>query len=262
MILDDIVANKRNEIEKNKAQIPLDELKRRAELLPEPRDFARALRSDQVALIAEIKPASPSGGDLRPDVDPARQAQLYASNGAAAISVLTDQKYFRGDPNNLRAAREACNLPLLRKDFIVDEYQIYESRALQADALLLIVRLLDDTRLSDYRGLAAELGMAALVEVHTEQEVERALRADAEIIGINNRNLASFTTDLGVTERLARLVPSNVICVSESGIATRADVERVAKAGADAVLVGEALMRSGNVAGTVNELAGVTRLGR
>ncbi|MGB8647009.1 MAG: indole-3-glycerol phosphate synthase TrpC [Anaerolineae bacterium] len=259
MILDEIVANKRIEIDKRKTRIPLDEFRRRAESLQAPYDFAAALCGERVALIAEIKPASPSHGTLQENVDPVRTAQLYAKNGAAAISVLTDRKYFHGEPNNLKAARVACDLPLLRKDFIVDEYQIYESRALQADAILLIVRILENTQLRDYRGLAAELGMAALVEVHTEEEVERALNAGAQIIGVNNRNLANLTTDLATTERLASLIPRHVVLVSESGIATRSDVERMALAGADAVLVGQALMQADDVASRVQELSQVAR---
>ncbi len=257
MILDEIVANKRIEIDKRKARIPLDEFRRRAESAPEPRDFAAALQGERVALIAEIKPASPSRGTLQASADPVRIAGVYAENGAAAISVLTDREYFNGDPNNLKAARVACDLPLLRKDFIVDEYQVYESRALQADAILLIVRLLDDNQLFEFRKLASELGMPALVEVHTEEEIERAIKAGAEVTGINNRNLADFTTDLATTERLAPLIPSNVILVSESGIATHADVERVARAGADAVLVGQALMLADNLAERVRDLSQV-----
>jgi indole-3-glycerol phosphate synthase len=259
MILDEIVAVKRREIERRRARISLDEFRVRAENAPPARDFRNALETEHVALIAEIKPASPSRGELRANVDPVRLAQLYEANGAAAISVLTDQQFFKGELNNLKAARVGAAAPLLRKDFIVDEYQVFESRALQADAILLIVRLLDEAPLRDYRLLAEELGMAALVEVHDEPELERALRSGAEIIGINNRNLADFTVDLANTERLAPRIPPGKHVVSESGIFTPADVKRVAAAGAHAVLVGEALMRAEDIGARVRELASVER---
>jgi indole-3-glycerol phosphate synthase len=207
---------------------------------------------------------------LQNNADPVKLAQLYDQNGAAAISVLTDRKFFKGELNNLKAARVGADVPLLRKDFIIDEYQIYESRALQADAMLLIVRLLDDAQLRDYRLLAESLGMAALVEIHDEAELERALGSDARIIGINNRNLADFTLDLANTERLAPVISSAApntageksLIVSESGIFTRADVERAANAGAHAVLVGEALMRAADVGAKVRELSSVGNVRR
>lgn len=264
MILDDIIAFKRQELQERRARIPLDEFRGRAENAPPARDVENALRGGvNVALIAEIKPASPSHGELGADVNPAHLARVYAENGAAAISVLTDRKFFKGAPKNLKAARAGAEAPLLRKDFILDEYQIYESRALQADAILLITRLLDDAQLRDYRLLAASLGMAALVEIHDEAELERALRSDARIIGINNRNLADMTLDLKNTEFLAPVISSRgekSLIVSESGISTRADVERAAHAGAHAVLVGAALMRAGDVGEKVRELAGVARV--
>lgn len=260
MILDEIVAAKRQEVDKRRARISPEEFRARAENAPPPRDFRNALRlKEQIALVAEIKPASPSRGDIRTGIDPARLARIYDQNGAAAISVLTDRGFFKGDLNNLKAARVGALVPLLRKDFIIDEYQVYESRALQADAILLIVRILDDAQLRDYRLLAESLGMAALVEVHDEHEVERALASGATVIGINNRNLSDFSVDLASTERLIPLIPSRVVRVSESGILTRADVERVATAGADAVLVGEALMRAEDVGARVRELSQVPR---
>jgi indole-3-glycerol phosphate synthase len=265
MILDEIVSVKRQEIEKRRARISSEEFRMRAENSPPVRDFAGALRGDEcVALIAEIKPASPSRGDIRADADPVRIARMYDEGGAAAISVLTDRQFFKGDPNNLKAARVGADAPLLRKDFIIDEYQVYESRALQADAILLIVRILDDAQLRDYRLLAESLEMAALVEIHDETELERALKSEAAIIGINNRNLGDFTLDLATTERLAPKIGSGAnevrpIVVSESGIFTREDVERAARAGSDAVLVGEALMRADDVSAKVAELASVGR---
>ena len=259
MILDEIVAEKRQEITRRQTRISLVEFRTRAESAPEARDFTAALRGDTVALIAEIKPASPSRGEIRANVNPVQLAQLYAENGAAAISVLTDRKYFHGEPNNLKAARVGCEVPLLRKDFIIDEYQVYESRALQADAILLIVRLLDDAQLRDYGALAEALGMAALVEVHAAEELERGLTSGARIIGINNRNLADFSVDLATTERLAPSIPADRIVVGESGVFSRANVERIARAGVDAVLVGEALMRADDIGAQVRELSGVPR---
>ncbi len=257
MILDEIVAEKRQEIARRRVHISLAEFRTRAESAPEARDFTGALHGEAVALIAEIKPASPSRGEIRSGVNPLQLARVYAENGASAISVLTDRKYFHGELNNLKAARVGCEVPLLRKDFIVDEYQVYESRALQADAILLIVRLLDDAQLRDYGALAEALGMAALVEVHNAEELERGLVAGARIIGINNRNLADFSVDLSTTEQLAPLIPAGRVVVGESGVFSRADVERVARAGVDAVLVGEALMRADDVGAKVRELSSV-----
>ncbi len=260
MILDDIIAVKRREIEKRRARISLNEFRARAEKSPPTRNFADALRGGEcVALVAEIKPASPSRGDLQVNADPVKIARVYAANGASAISVLTDREFFKGDLNNLKAARVGADVPILRKDFVIDEYQVYESRALQADAILLIVRILDDVQLREVRLLAESFGMAALVEIHDERELERALKSNAAIIGINNRNLADFTLDLAVTELLAPKIPHERIIISESGIFTREDVERAANAGANAVLVGEALMRAADVGATVRELAGVKR---
>jgi indole-3-glycerol phosphate synthase len=263
MILDDIVAVKRAEIEKRRTRISLAEFRLRAENAPPARAFGDALAGGEyVSLIAEIKPASPSRGDLRADVDPVRLARLYDANGAAALSVLTDRRFFKGEPNFLKAARVGANLPLLRKDFIIDAYQVYESRALQADAILLIVRLLDDAQLREFRQLSESLGMAAVVEVHDAPDLARALDSGATVVGINNRNLADFSLDLRVTDTLAPQVPDGVLCVSESGIFTRADVARATRAGAAAVLVGEALMRAKDVGAQVRELATVERMVR
>ncbi len=261
MILDEIVAVKRQEIKKRRARISQNEFRARAENSPPVKNFADALRGGEcVALIAEIKPASPSRGDFNANADPAKIARVYDENGASAISVLTDRQFFKGDLNNLKAARVGADVPLLRKDFIIDEYQVYESRALQADAILLIVRILDDAQLRAYRELAQAFEMAALVEIHDERELKRALKSDAHIIGINNRNLADFTVDLVVTENLAPKIPREKIAVSESGIFTRADVERARNARADAVLVGEALMRAADVGEKVRELTAVRKL--
>lgn len=265
MILDEIIANKKDEIAQRKRRVTMTEFRDRAESASAPRDFASALSRDRVALIAEIKRNSPSRGALRGEFGLPQLAFEYAGNGAAAISVLTDEKYFDGDLIDLETARSAVDVPILRKDFIIDEYQVYESRACHADAILLIVRVLSDQQLQEYVALAGSLGMGVLMEIHEEAEVERALEVDARVIGINNRNLLDFTVDLAATERLApRIlahagVGSGKIIVAESGVFTRAEVERAARAGAHAVLVGEALMRAKNVATKVRELSGVGR---
>jgi indole-3-glycerol phosphate synthase len=259
MILDEIVANKRDEIAARQRRISLSEFRVRAESAPPARDFKSALAGDHVALVAEIKRASPSRGALSAQIDSARLALTYAAHGASAISVLTDKKYFSGSLDDLKGVRVAVEIPVLRKDFIIDEYQIYESRALQADALLLIVRVLSDAQLSEYLALARSLGLSALVEIHDEDELDRALAANASLLGINNRNLADFTVDLATTERLAPRITSDRMVVAESGVLTRADVERVARVGVHAVLVGEALVRSENVGALVKELAAVRR---
>lgn len=262
MILDEIIANTRGQVAEQKRRVSLAQMRadaRAARATRAPRDFALAPMRENVALIAEIKRVSPSRGVLAADADPPRLARTYAANGAAAISVLTDKKFFHGSLQDLQNVREAVEVPVLRKDFIVDEYQVYESRASGADAILLIVRALSDAQLRDYLTLGRSLGMYALVEIHNEVDLERAISAGAFIIGINNRNLADFTVDLTTTERLAPRVPKEKIVVAESGILTRADVERVARAGARAVLVGEALMRAGDVGAQVRELANVKR---
>jgi indole-3-glycerol phosphate synthase len=257
MILDDIVTNTRAEVAQRRQCTVLAEMRARAESAPPARDFESALKHEHVALIAEIKRVSPSRGTLRAELDPAQLARVYARSGASALSVLTDAKYFHGSLADLEVVREAVDVPVLRKDFVVDEYQLYEARAHQADAVLLIVRILSDAQLRDYLALARSLGLGVLTEVHDEAELDRALAADARIIGINNRNLADFTVSLATTERLAPRIPSGKIIVAESAIFTRADVERVARVGAQAVLVGEALMRAGDVGAKAKELCRV-----
>lgn len=254
-ILDKIVAVKRSEVT---ALLPrAEELRARAAARTDFRDFAGALASrPPVALIAEVKKASPSAGIIQPNFDPVRIAGLYEHAGASAISVLTDREFFQGKLEYLAAIRSAVRLPVLRKDFIIAELQIHEAVAYGADAVLLIAAILDDTQLREFRAVAEHLRVAALVEVHDETELDRALTAGASLIGINNRNLATFTVDLATTEKLAARIPPDRLIVAESGLHTRADVERVAKAGARAILVGESLMRSGNIAGKVKELLG------
>jgi indole-3-glycerol phosphate synthase len=257
MILDQIVADNLRGLEARKHSLPLEELKRVALEQPLPFDFASALRSDRIQLIAEIKKASPSRGIIRPNFNPVEIAQTYARNGASAISVLTEAKYFQGSLNHLRDIRNALenkSLPLLRKDFIRDPYQVYESRAYGADSLLLIVAILTPEKLGELLGLSHELNMSCLVEVHNEAELEIALRSGARIIGINNRDLQTFTVDLTVTKRLRPLIPPDRIVVSESGIKDRNDVENMRKWRVDAVLIGESLMSAPNIAAKMEEL--------
>lgn len=226
------------------------------------RGFAAALRKPRrgdISLIAEVKQASPSAGRLVRDFDPVGIARGYEAAGATCLSVLTDESFFQGSLADLQAARAAVSLPVLRKDFIIDARQILEAARAGADAILLIVAILADTQLREFQTLALDAGLDVLVEVHDEAELERALAAGARLVGVNNRNLKTFTVDLGVTERLARRLDSvnGVLLVAESGIHTRADVLRVARAGARAILVGEALMRGADVAGKAAELLGV-----
>lgn len=254
MILDEIAAHKRDEVAARRREVSLHELQERAAAQPPPRPFGHALKGGDVRVIAEVKRRSPSKGELAPDLDPARTAGTYADFGAAAISVLTDGKYFGGSLEDLAAVRREVDLPVLRKEFILGEYQVFEARAWGADAVLLIARLLDDDDLSDLLGYAGELGMEALVEVHDEREMERALRYGAPVIGINNRDLGTFTTDLETTRRLAPLVPDTHVLVSESGIHSRAQVEELGRLGVNAVLVGESLAK--DPAGKLRELVG------
>jgi len=243
-ILEDIVRNKRDEIAALKNTAPISELRKAISEAPPVRDFHTALRRDPPALIAEIKRASPSKGLLSETFDPSSIAVEYERGGAAALSVLTDRRFFRGDPSHLRRAREACSLPVLRKDFILDEYQVLESRILSADAILLIARLLDSALLRDLIEAAHGLGMEAIVEVHDEGEVEAALDAEARIIGVNNRDLSTFSVSLDTSLRLRPKIPPGIIAVSESGVRSEEDVRRLAESGFDAVLIGEELMRA------------------
>lgn len=216
--------------------------------------FVNALRQPGIAFIAEIKRKSPSGGQLRPDLEPADLAQLYAASGAAALSVLTDERYFGGRDADLTAAQRASGLPALRKDFVIDQYQILEACELGADAVLLIVRALTDAQLAELLELTHACGMAALVETHAENEVKRALAAGAQIIGVNNRDLDTLTTDVSLAPRLRALVPASCVFVAESGISRPEDVAVLLEAGVDAVLVGEALLRAGDPGAKLREL--------
>ena len=247
-ILARIVEVKRAEVQAGRAARDLAAVRRAAEAREAPRDFTAALRrriaAGDAAVIAEIKKASPSKGVLREDFRPAEIAASYERHGAAALSVLTDVSFFQGSVVALQQARGACALPVLRKDFIVDPWQLYESRAMGADAILLIVAALDDAALRDFESLAASLGMAVLVEVHDAAELERALRLKTPLVGINNRNLRSFEVSLETTLGLLDRIPADRLVVTESGVATSADVLRLRSAGVHAFLVGEAFMRA------------------
>ena len=256
MILDKICAHKRDEVDKRKATIPREQLEEAIEQARPPRSFRLAVRQPGVSLIAEIKRASPSKGVLLTDVDPVELAAAYEAAGARAISVLTDHEFFQGSLDDLTTARQNVGVPCLRKDFVIDEYQIYEARAAQADAILLIVRVLSDQQLTDYLDLAGVLGMGVLVETHEADEIARALNAGAVTVGINNRDLETFEVDINTTLELRKLVPGGIGLVSESGIHTREDVRRLDDGGVDGVLVGQALMTSGDVRGKIRELLG------
>lgn len=260
-ILDRIVATKHEELRSLAGAGP--ELRARAaEALP-PRGFAAALRRPgEVRLLAEVKRRSPSAGEIRPGADPASVARAYEEGGAAAVSVLTDREYFGGDLDALRSVTQAVSLPIIRKDFVVDPLQVWEARGAGADAVLLIVRILDDARLRDLHQLVTELGMDALVEAHNAGEVERALAAGATLLGINNRDLDNFVTDLDLSLRLAPRVPAGVTLVAESGIRTADDVDRLGAAGVDAILVGESLMRQEDLRAAAAALAGRPKVER
>lgn len=261
-ILDTIVDEKKREIARLPERIiAADDLRDAMLEHGERRDFMAALRAaSRVALIAEVKKASPSAGVICKDFDPVRIAKEYEAAGANCLSVLTDEKFFQGSLDYLRQIREAVKLPLLRKDFIIDERQILEAIEWGADAILLIVAILDDARLKRFHKLAKDAGLAVLVEAHDETELDRAMAIGADLIGVNNRDLKTFKVDLATTERLAKKLFSSLathlppLLVAESGIHTRADVERLAKCGAKAILVGESLMKGGGIRAKVNEL--------
>jgi len=259
-ILQQILARKSQEIRACSARVPLVELRTRAQDAPSARGFAAALRArvaaGGAAVIAEVKKASPSQGVIRADFHPAQIAKSYAAGGAACLSVLTDVDFFQGSDAYLQQARAACALPVLRKDFTIDAYQIHEARALGADCILLIVAALDDAQLLDFSALAHEIGLDVLVEAHDGAELERALRTPAALIGINNRDLRTFATSLDTTLALRERVPAERLLVTESGIHTRADVARMREAGVNAFLVGEAFMRADNPGAELQHLFG------
>ena len=266
--LKDIVGSKRAEASARRAEADFEakfqDLKHAAAAASPPRDFKGAVTGEGggdgggegsgVRVIAEIKKGSPSKGVIRADFNPVLVAKAYEGAGAAAISVLTEESYFLGSMDDLRAVREAVAIPVLRKDFLVDPVQVYDSRIAGADCILLIVAILDDALLKELLDLGRSLAMAVLVEVHTAGELDRAVKVGADIIGINNRDLATFKTDIATTKRLAGKIPKGTLIVSESGINTSSEIEELSKAGAGAFLIGEALMREGDVASKLKEL--------
>lgn len=263
MILDKIAEYKRQEVALAKSRRSLSSLQSCVgDLESQPRGFLRALHatydSSCTAVIAEVKKGSPSKGVIREDFDPLEIAKIYQESGATCLSVLTDEHFFMGHLNYLEKIREVVRLPLLRKDFVCDPYQIYEARAAGADAVLLIAAMLDAGQLAEYNDLATELRLDVLLEVHDEAELEVALKTGCELIGINNRNLQTFETDLATTERLLPLIPAGHFVVAESGISCRADILRLQQAGAKGFLVGESLMREDDIALKLHELQGET----
>jgi len=259
MILDKIAEHKRQEVALAKSRRSLASLRQGIDdLEDQPRGFLRALRatadSGWTSVIAEVKKGPPSKGVIREDFDPVTIAETYQANGATCLSVLTDENFFMGHLLYLAKIREVVSLPLLRKDFICDPYQIYEARVAGADAILLIAAMLDAVQLAEYNALAAELQLDVLLEVHDEAELELALATGCELIGINNRNLQTFATDLATTERLLPLIPFGHFVVAESGIACRADVLRLQRCGAQGFLVGESLMREADIGFKLREL--------
>ena len=255
MILDDIVAAKRQELARTKRAIPLEEIKKAAAAAAPALDFASSIKGHRIKLIAEIKKASPSAGVIREDFQPAAIAKIYADNGAAAISVLTESAFFQGNLKDLQDVRAAVGdrIPLLRKDFIFEPYQVYEARANGADSLLLITSILTVLQLKSLLNLSRKLGMEPVVEIHNRPELDAAVKSGAKIIGINNRNLTTFRTDLVTTTILRPHVPGDKIVISESGIRDSYDVAALRHNGADAVLIGEALMSASDIAAKMKE---------
>ncbi len=259
-ILKKIIEHKKEELAAVKSRVPLSELKACMADLPPVRGFEASLRktdeAGRTAIIAEVKKGSPSKGVIRKDFDPVDIAGIYAENGAACLSVLTDEHFFLGNLRYLSDIRRVVDIPLLRKDFIFDSYQIMEARAAGADAILLIAAMLDISVLKDFYSLAGELDLDVLLEVHDERELEAALRTECSLIGINNRSLHTFVTDLGTTGRLIRLIPRERFVVAESGINTRADIVRLRQTGAGAFLIGESMMREPDIGAKLRELLG------
>lgn len=259
-ILSRIIDHKRLEVAEAKLRRPPERLIEQLDTAPPVRDFVGALRADSdIGLIAEVKKGSPSAGVIRPDFDPVQIALTYEQHGAACLSVLTDEQFFLGSLDYLKAVRQAVKIPVLRKDFMIDRYQVLEARVAGADCILLIAECLDDCQLRDLYFYASELGMESLIELYDAENLDRVLKLEPALMGINNRDLRTFVTDLDHTGRLARQVPSSTLLVSESGIKVRADIDRVKAGGARAVLVGETLMRSPDIGSAVDTLLGRNR---
>jgi indole-3-glycerol phosphate synthase len=257
LILDDILQHKRGEVERRKAEQPLAEVKAMAAAAPRARNFASAIRrgcQPCLKIIAEVKKASPSKGIIREDFNPVEIAMAYEANGASAISVLTDEKFFQGSLQYLIDVKSAVSIPVLRKDFVIDEYQVYEGRAAGADAILLIAAALSDEQMSQFRAIASDLEMGCLVEVHDAEEMRRADAVGARVIGVNNRDLRTFHTDISTSADLFPLAPPGSVLVSESGINSREDMLFLANSGAHAVLIGESLMRADDIGAKLREL--------
>ncbi len=256
-ILDKIASTKRSEIERAKTALPEIELRARVADAPPVRNFFVPLAAGPpIKLIAEVKKASPSAGVIRNDFDPVQIAMIYEQHGASSVSVLTDESYFQGSLDYLRAIRSSVSLPILRKDFVLDTYQVFEARAAGADAVLLIAECLDDCNLRKLFNAICELGMTPLVELYEPENLDRVFNAGATLIGINNRNLHTFEVDLEHTIRMRQRVPDECVLVGESGIKTHADVEQLQAAGVDAILVGESLMREADIGAAVDRLLG------
>lgn len=256
MILDEIVEKRKIQLEREKAAADFETVKKAAEKLDRQCiSFKNALaKPDRLSVISEVKKASPSKGLIQPNFDPVKIAKEYETCGADAVSCLTEEHYFQGSSEYFKAIRQAIGLPMIRKDFIIDEYQIYEARLMGADAILLIAAVLDDEKLKRFGDTARSLGLDILAETHDESELERVLALDFDIIGINNRNLKTFEVTLETTARLAGMIPEGKVIVSESGIRDNADMKTVRSYGTDAVLIGETLMRSGNIGATLTAL--------
>ena len=258
-VLDRILTHKLTELDYAHRNVPLATVAHSARIAPPALDVIAALRRDTVSLIAEVKHASPSRGVLIDPFRPVQLAKTYAVNGAAMLSVLTDEQFFKGHLDYLREIRQAVKLPLLRKEFVIDTYQVYEARAAGADAVLLIVAALDDAQLSDLHQLIEQLGMTALVEVHNEVELERAMKVSPKLIGINNRDLKTFNVDLQTTGRIAKLVPDDVTLVAESGMKNTADIRQMGELGAHAVLIGEGLVTAPDIGAAVQAFSSQER---
>ncbi len=255
MILAKIIEEKRKEIERSERRVSLNDLKDRAKTVSVKSTFKKFIsRKGRINLIAEIKKSSPSKGIIRADFDPTKIALTYQASGASAISVLTDERFFDGKLEYLRLVKSRVTIPVLRKDFIISEYQVYESAVNGADAILLIAGILTPEELNRYFGIAKELGMDVLVEVHNEEDVEKAVASHAAVIGINNRELSTFNVDLATTQRLVRLIPENKVIVSESGIETYEQVMFLKSLGVNAVLIGETFMKAEDIGAKVREL--------